>query len=226
MKKRKEDIPGKAIGERILRRGAHGHIHRALRKHSPRGVHKAKRLLAFKYHKLVLLIAIIAFSYYLFTLPIVKNFVSVLNQFSYFSNFLAGILFSVGFTTPFSIGFLITSHPASIWIAAIAAGIGSVIGDVFIFKTIKFSFMDEFKELERKKAIKKIEKIVESNKHVLIRHYLIYIFAGIILATPLPDELGISMLAGLTTIKTSKLAVISFILHFITFFLILYFSAL
>jgi hypothetical protein len=227
MKERKEENkPGKALGEKILRRGAHGHIHQTLRKHSPKGVHKAKRLLAFKYHKLFFLVTAIAVAYYLFTLTVVKNFVFVLNQFSYFSNFIAGILFSFGFTTPFSIGFLITSHPISIWIATIAAGVGSVIGDMIIFKTIKFSFMDEFRELERKKVIKKIEKIVQNNKHVLIRHYLLYIFAGIILATPLPDELGVSMLAGLTTIKPLKLAVISFLLHTFSFFLIFYFSAL
>lgn len=213
-------------GEGVFKSKAHGHIHRTLRKHSPHGVHKAKRLLAFKYPKLFLLIALIGLSYYLFSLPQIKDFVSSLEQFSYFSDFIAGILFSFGFTTSFSIGFFITSYPVNILLATIIAGVGSVIGDMIIFKTIKFSFMDEFKELERKKAIKKIEKIVKNNKHVLIRHYLLYIFAGIILITPLPDEIGISMLAGLTTIKLGKLAVISFILHSIPFFLIFYFSSL
>lgn len=213
-------------GEGVFKSKAHRHIHRTLRKHSPHGVHKAKRLLAFKYPKLFLLIALIGLSYYLFSLPQIKDFVSSLEQFSYFSDFIAGILFSFGFTTSFSIGFFITSYPVNILLATIIAGVGSVIGDMIIFKTIKFSFMDEFKELERKKAIKKIEKIVKNNKHVLIRHYLLYIFAGIILITPLPDEIGISMLAGLTTIKLGKLAVISFILHSIPFFLIFYFSSL
>ena len=212
--------------KKFLKGRAHRNIHRTLRKHSPHGVHKAKRLFAFKYPKLVLLIATIALSYYLFSLPGIKNFVANLAQFSYLSDFIAGILFSFGFTTSFSIGFFITSHPANILLATLLAGVGSMIGDMVIFKTIKFSFMDEFKELERKKAIKKIEKIVENNKHVLIRHYLLYIFAGIILITPLPDEIGISMFAGLTTIKIGKLAVISFILHSISFFLILYFSSL
>jgi len=58
---------------------------------------------------------------------------------------------------------------------------------------------------------------------VLIRHYLLYVFAGIILATPLPDEVGVSMLAGLTTIKPMKLAIIGFILHSAAIFCIFYF---
>lgn len=96
-----------------------------------------------------------------------------------------------------------------------------MIGDLLIFKMIKFSFMDEFHELEKTKAIHEIEKIVNKKKRVLILHYLLYIFAGLILATPLPDELGVAMLAGLTTIKPLKLAIISFLIHSASIFLIL-----
>jgi len=87
-----------------------------------------------------------------------------------------------------------------------------MIGDLIIFKTIKTSFTKEFKELEKIKVIHGIEKIVKKNKHVLIRHYLLYLFAGIAITSPLPDELGVSMLAGLTTINPIKLAIISFLL--------------
>jgi len=211
---------------KILKHPAHLHIHKTLRKHHPKAVHKAKKLVAFKYPKLILLTIIIIFSYYLFTLPEVKNIILSMSELSYISDFFAGILFSFGFTTPLSIGYFVTSYHLNILFAAIIAGIGAVIGDLIIFKTIKFSFMDEFKELEKKKVIKKIEEIVNNNKHVLIKHYLLYIFAGIVLATPLPDEIGVAMLAGLTTIKQSKLAIISFILHTIPFYLIFYFSAM
>jgi len=203
----------------------HKHIHRILKEQAPHAVHKAKRLLAFKYPKLLLLVATIGIAYYLFSLPGAKTFVASFNNLGYFGDFISGILFAFGFTVPFSIGFFITSHPVDIILATIIASVGSVVGDLVIFKTIKFSFIDEFKELEKKKVLKKIGEIVKNNKHVLIRHYLVYIFAGIILASPLPDEIGVSMLAGLTTIKTSTLAIISFILHAIPIYLIFYFSA-
>ena len=83
--------------------------------------------------------------------------------------------------------------------------------------------MPKFKELEKTTAIKKIEAIVRKNRHVLIVHYLLYIFAGIIIASPLPDEVGVAMLAGLTTIKPVNLAVVSFLLHSIAIFLVLHF---
>ncbi|MEX2017125.1 MAG: hypothetical protein WD876_01495 [Candidatus Pacearchaeota archaeon] len=199
----------------------HQHIQKILKEHSPEGVHKAKRLLSFKYPKLMLLVAAIVLAYYVFKLPSVKIFVSGL-QVNYISDFIAGILFSFGFTTPFSIGYFITTTPANILITSLIAGVGSVIGDMIIFRTIKISFMDEFKKLEKKKAIRKIGEIIKNNPHVLIRHYLVYIFAGIILASPLPDELGVSMLAGLTTIKPKIFMALSFILHVIGFYAIMW----
>jgi len=200
----------------------HKHIHRTLKKHIPYGVHRAKKLVGFKYPKLFLLFLCIVVAYYLFSQPAVLNFVEGFSKDDYFSIFIAGVLFSLGFSAPFSIGFFILLQPENLLLATLVGGLGSVAGDMLIFKTIKNSFMKEFKELERKKIIKKIEKIVEKNKHVLIRHYLLYIFVGITMVTPLPDEIGISMLAGLTTIKPLKLAIMSFLIHALAIFLMFY----
>ncbi len=84
--------------------------------------------------------------------------------------------------------------------------------------------MNEIKELKRTKMLHKIRKMIYSNKHVLVRHYMLYVFAGIVIATPLPDAIGISMLAGLTSIKSLKLTIISFILHTSVILLILIMS--
>jgi uncharacterized membrane protein YdjX (TVP38/TMEM64 family) len=43
------------------------------------------------------------------------------------------------------------------------------------------------------------------------RHYLVYAFAGLIIASPLPDELGVALLAGFTHIKPWKFAIISYV---------------
>lgn len=204
----------------------HKHIHRILKEHIPSGVHKAKRLVAFKYPKLLLLALSIIFAYYIFSLPEIRASISNIGEFDYISNLIAGILFSFGFTTAFSVGYLITAQHSSIILASIVAALGALAGDLITFKTIKFSFMDEFKQLEKQKALKKIGDVVKHNKHVLIRHYLIYIFAGLVLASPLPDEIGVSMLAGLTTIKPKVFALISFLLHLVGFYIIIYLGAM
>lgn len=196
-------------------------IHYHLKKAAPEAVHKAKKILGFKHPKLIFLTFFILLAYYLFTQPFMLDWITQLNRFSYFGVFLAGGLATFGFTAPFGIGFLLNFEPEFVFFAAIIGGIGGMVADLLIFRTIRFSFMDEIKDLEKTKVIKKIEHIVNNNKHILIKHYLLYIFAGIIISTPLPDELGVSILAGLTTIKPLKLAVLSFLLHTASIFALL-----
>ena len=198
-------------------------IHKELRKHVPHGIHKAKKIFAFKYPKLLLLTVIIIASYFIFSNEIVSAWFENLEGFGYFGTFIAGILAAFGFTAPIGVGILIKLNLENPILGALIGGVGASFGDWIIFKTIKFSFMDEFQRLKEVGAIRKIRKIAHRNKHILIKHYLLYIFAGIMIATPLPDEIGVSMLAGLTTIRQIKLAIISFILHTSAIFLILNF---
>lgn len=192
---------------------ARNKIHHKLKKHSPAAVRKIKKLFKFKYHKLVILAIMVVLAYFIFSRPFVLDLIKSLDQFSYIGVFLAGALTAFGFTAPIGVGLLITLSSENIWLAALVAGFGAAIVDLLIFKTIKFSFMDEFKELEKTKVIHEIETIVKNNKHIMLKHYLLYIFAGITIATPLPDEVGVSMLAGLTTIKPIRFAILCFFLH-------------
>jgi hypothetical protein len=197
---------------------AHKKIHKKLSKHTPQSIEKARKIFSFKYPKLLLLIIITIFVYYIFSQPFISEWMKTVNKFGYFGIFFSGIFTSLGFTTPLGVGLLIKINPQNIFIGSVIGGIGATIADLLIFKTIKFSFIDEFKRLGKTKFFREIGHIVKKNKSVLIRHYLLYVFAGILLATPLPDEVGVSMLAGLTTIKPLKLAIISFILHTLAIF--------
>lgn len=196
-------------------------VHRKLHKHFPNEVHRAKKLFGFRYPKLMLLVISIILAYVIFSTTGIEKFIFHLDKLSYLGIFIAGILLSFGFTTAFSIGFLMYLNPQNIVLATLIGGLGAVIGDLVIFKTIKFSFMDEFKRIEKIKTVQEIESWVKSKKHILLKHYLLYVFAGLIIATPLPDEIGVSILAGLTTIKQSSLTILSFILHSFSIYLIL-----
>jgi hypothetical protein len=199
---------------------SHRLIHNHLRKHIPEGVEKAKKIFRFRYPKLFLLSTIIISSYFLFSNPIFSKWISSI-KLGDFGVFMSGAMTSFGFTAPIGFGWLSKMSVPNILIAAIIGSIGATLVDLFIFKTIKFSFKKEFDKLEKTKVMRKIEKIVKKNKHVLIVHYLLFIFAGIIIASPLPDEIGVPILAGLTTIKPVMLAIIGFILHGLGIFLVL-----
>ena len=172
-----------------------------------------RRLFRFRYPKITLLILFSILSYFLFSNSNVQGFVSQLEGFRYLGIFIAGLLFSFGFTTPFAIGFFIVANPGNIYLAALIGGLGALISDLLIFKIIRFSFMKEFKRLEKTDAMKKIKLILSHRFLSKIKVYLLYAFAGIVIASPLPDELGVTMLAGLSKIKTGKLAIISFIMN-------------
>ena len=169
-----------------------------------------RKLFKFKYPKVALLILAIIFSYAIFADQSIQQKIENLDSLKYAGIFIAGFFFSFGFTTPFAVGFFITSNPSNILLAAVIGGLGAALADLTIFKIIRFSFMDEFKKIENTKLIKRIIKEIESEIPKKFRVYLLYAFSGIVIASPLPDEFGVTMLAGLSNIKTIKLIAVSY----------------
>lgn len=165
--------------------------------------------LRYHYPKLGILIALSLFAYAFFTLDFFTTFTSSFIPDSVFAFFLVGILFSFGFTTPFAIGFFLVAHPSSPVIMALAGGFGAMAGDLLIFHSIRFSFIDEFGKLRRERFAQYVQKPIRLIPPRAY-HYILYALAGIIIASPLPDELGVSLLAGLTAIRPLPLALISY----------------
>jgi len=169
-------------------------------------------LLKYNYPKLAVLIVLIVFAYSLFRIPQVNSFTSSLSA-SYISIFLAGMLFSFGFTTPFAVGFFLTLNPSNIWLVGIIGGFGALLSDLLIFNIIKFSLADEFNNLKKEYFIEEPEKLLKHTLGKTLMHYFLLALAGFVIASPLPDELGISLLAGLSNLKQYWLAIISLIFN-------------
>lgn len=170
-----------------------------------------RRLFKFRYPKLFgLLIAAVA-AYLIFSRPDVSGFVSSLEGMKYVGIFIAGLFFSFGFTTPFAIGFFVVAEPSNLVLAAILGGLGATLSDFLIFGTIKLSFMDEFHRLERTRPVRAIEHEFHKDFSKTLRKCLIYVFAGFIIASPLPDELGVALLAGFSRIHPGMFIIISYL---------------
>ena len=73
--------------------------------------------------------------------------------------------------------------------------------------------MDEFERLEKTHPARMINKEIKKEIPKKIRNYLLYFIAGLIIASPLPDEVGVTMLAGLSHIKIYYLALIGLIFN-------------
>lgn len=96
-------------------------------------------------------------------------------------------------------------------------GLGALLGDLFIFNFIRHSFNDEVKKLYREKLI-----IYASHKTPgFLKRYLLPVAAGFIIASPLPDEIGVTMLAALKSISVKVFSVISYVLNTAGIFAIL-----
>jgi len=183
-----------------------------------------KLITHFKYPKLLFLIISIIAAYFLFSNPIVGDYIGKIENFGYIGFLIAGILFSFGFSAPFAVGFFITSEPSSLILASFFGAFGGTIGNIIIFKSIRISFLNEIKNLEEEKPVRALHNIVKNNFHIKMSVYLLYIFAGIIIASPLPNEIGVALLATIKHIKIKTLNILSFVFNGIGILIILLLS--
>ena len=166
----------------------------------------------YKYPKLTFFVICIVAAYFLFKYGLFSGLINHMGEYGLFSVFIAGILFAFGFTSPFAVAYFVALNPSSILITTVIGGLGTLLGDLVIFSIIKVSFMNEFNRLEHEKLIRRAEKFFGEDFHGKFWHYFLIVFAGFIIASPLPNEIGITMFAGLGKINHYFLAVLSFVL--------------
>lgn len=165
-----------------------------------------------KYHKLLLLAVTFVVAYELFILLNTEALYPALLSWGYAGTFIAGILFSYGFTAaPATALLLLLSKTQVWWLTALIGAAGSVLGNAVIFHVVRYSVTDELNKLEKTKSIRRVEKAVPRK----LKHFIIPVLAGFILASPFPDELAVSLLTFTHHISTRELVVASFVLHFI-----------
>ena len=174
-----------------------------------------------KYPKLLLLILTFIVAYFIFYERNIPLFNDVLFSLGYFGILIAGIFFAYGFTAaPATIFLILLAQNENIFLSALIAGLGALIGDYLIFKLIRHSFRDEIEKLSNEKIIKHINKKSPS----FVKKYFLPVFAGFVIASPLPDEVGVALLASSKIISSRIFFLISFILNTTGIFVILWLS--
>lgn len=172
-----------------------------------------------KYPKLLLLLSTFVIAYFLFYGRTYQPLHDFLISLSYFGTFFSGILFTYGFTAaPSTAILLILAKEQNIFLAGFIAGFGALVGDLLIFNFIRYSFADEIEKLSREKGLRFLQKKTPS----FFKRYFIAILAGFIIASPLPDEIGVSLLASSRVISMKKFSVISYVLNTAGIFTILF----
>lgn len=154
----------------------------------------------------------IGFAWYLEKTEILIRLLSTTNQLEIVGSFVAGIFFTSIFTTaPAIVALGELSQVNSILVTALFGALGAVIGDLIIFRFIRDRFSDHLIEVAREQGLTRRFKKLLKGRFLRRSSFLI---GGLIIASPFPDELGISIL-GLSKMKTDVFTVISFAFNFI-----------
>jgi len=136
----------------------------------------------------------------------------------YFGVFLAGFLYAYAFTAPPAAAILlILAKEQNLIFAGLIAGIGALLSDLVIFHFIRHGFSDEVQKLSKEKIVQYARKKVPDS----IQKYLFVSMAGFLIASPLPTEIGVTLMASIKSISTRKFSIIAYSLHTGAIFVIL-----
>jgi hypothetical protein len=143
-------------------------------------------------------------------------FIISLGAFKYFGSFISGIFFTSIFTAAPATAVLaeIARYHSSFW-SAFFGGLGALLGDMVIFRFARNNIREDIFYLARKIGLERLTKIFS---HPFLG-WVVPVLGAIIIASPLPDELGLLML-GISKISTQAFVPLSFLLNFLGIFII------
>lgn len=166
-----------------------------------------------EYPKLLCLLAVSAGAYALYLAGGLSFLHRVSDGQAYAAIFLGGMLFSFGFTSPFGIGVILeVGHAVHPILGGAVGAFGTLLIDLIIFRVIRFEFFHE--EIHRIKATRFMLRLHGILHHERLpeklRKYLLWSFAGILIASPLPDEFGILLVSSMSDINQRTFAIMCF----------------
>jgi hypothetical protein len=131
-------------------------------------------------------------------------------ELEFIGSFLAGIFFTSIFTTaPAIVTLGEIAQESSLFLTAVAGGAGAVLGDLLIFYFVKDRFSDHVMDLLKTQGgTKRLKALFKRGSF----RWLTFLLGGLIIASPLPDELGVTLL-GFSKMKVSGFIFLSFIFN-------------
>lgn len=132
-------------------------------------------------------------------------------------SFIAGMFFTSIFTTaPAIVALGEIAQVTPLLLVTFFGAVGAVIGDLIIFQFVKDRLSEHLIRLTHQHNI---EGRISVFYKLKLFKWIPFLVGGLIIASPLPDELGISLL-GIAKMKRSQFIVITFVFNFIGILLI------
>mgnify|MGYP001573402360 CR=1 FL=1 len=138
-----------------------------------------------------------------------ESLITSTQKIRFLGSFIAGILFVSVFTAaPATVALGEIAQSNSVIVVAILGGLGALIGDLLIFRFVKDKLSEELLGLIKKS---KSERLMSISRIKGLR-WVVPLIGALIIASPLPDEIGVVML-GLSKMKNSLFIPLSFFLN-------------
>jgi hypothetical protein len=162
----------------------------------------------------------IVFAFILSKLGIIDAVVSIFRDYYIVACFVSGIFFTSIFTiAPSSVTLVHLSKTAPIPSVIFWGALGAMFGDLILFLFIKDRFADDLKKVFKPTSVRYLLK----SFHLGFMRWLSPVIGALIIASPLPDEFGITLL-GMSKMKISILLPIAFVMNMLGIYLLIEFS--
>lgn len=139
-----------------------------------------------------------------------REFLTSAAEIKFLGSFLAGMFFISIFTAaPASVVLVEIALSNSLFEVAFFGGLGAMVGDLIIFRFIKDDLAEDIRWLIGKNRERRIASIFKLHHS----RWLIHFLGALVVASPLPDELGLAMM-GLSKMRMALFIPLSFVLNF------------
>ena len=157
---------------------------------------------------LLLVASFIAF-FFLAGTPAVHTFLAGVGQEGYLGAFLAGLFFASTFTVaPALVVLYALAHALPTMPLALVAGFGAMLGDFMLFRFVRDRLTPEWQPVFTRLAGSEFGRVFASPFFAS----LVPVIGAIFIATPLPDEVGVSIL-GLSQLESWKILLLTLALN-------------
>ena|SRR3989344_925814 len=143
---------------------------------------------------------------------IAEGLAETLGGWGVFGALLAGIGFSSAFfAVPATvILFTLAQDHLPFWLVAIAGGLGAMAGDWLIFRFLREGIAEDFRFIIERGGMERLRALFQSRLFYWFGSFI----AALIIASPLPDEVGLALF-GILRFDVKRFLPISFALNFL-----------
>lgn len=165
------------------------------------------------HYKTALLVFVFLLTIILYITGYLEYFLERLGNFGYLGGFISGFLYTFGVSTPFAVAaFFILAEDMNMWMLVILGSVGGLFSEYIIYLLARREARKTIKICKERKI-----KLPKINSKFLRK--ISPLIAGIIIATPIPDEFA-AVLFGVEKYRLRDFLLLTFVSKFVGILLI------